>query len=291
METPELIKKVQRLQILTSHLVQETLAGNYHSAFRGSGMEFDKVREYEVGDDIRNIDWNVTARSGSPHVKSFVEEREMTVMLLVDGSSSVAFGSEGQSKLDLAGELSAVLAFSAVNNGDKIGLILFTDQVELYLPPKKGRDHVLRIIREVLSFAPRQARTDLSQALEFLARVQRRRSVAFLLSDFLDENFDSQLSTASRRHDLIAVKMGDQREKTMPNMGLIRLEDAETGRQLLIDTASKKGREQYAQYCQQLSLDLEETFKRRKIDNVQVCTHEDYLHPLKLLFKKREKKR
>ena len=291
METAELVKKVQRLQILTEHLVSDTLAGNYNSAFRGSGMEFDKVREYQVGDDIRNIDWNVTARVGTPHVKSFIEEREMTVMLLVDGSSSVAFGSGERSKLELASELAAVLAFSATNNGDKVGLILFTDEVELYLPPKKGRHHVMRVIREVLSFRPRQAQTNLSAALEFLSRVQRRRSVAFVVSDFLDQDFDSQLSTTRSRHDLIAVRIADQREQELPNLGLLRLEDAETGQQILIDTSSRKGRQQYAEHTAKLSQALSSEFKKRKIDHVQVATHEDYMLPLRLLFKKREKKR
>ncbi len=291
METAELIKKVRRLQILSSHLVSETLAGNYVSAFRGSGMEFDKVREYQVGDDVRNIDWNVTARSGSPHIKSFIEEREMTVMLMVDGSSSVAFGSGQQNKMELASEMSAVLAFSAIANGDKVGLIIFTEGIEVYLPPAKGRDHVLRVIRELLSFKPTKAETNLKGALEFLSKVQKRRSVAFLVSDFLDEDFNSQLSTTSNRHDLIAVKIGDQREKELPNLGLIRLEDAETGRQMVVDTSSAKGRAQLKARSAKLDEQLDSVFKQRKIDSVNVTTNEDYLLPLKMLFKKREKKR
>jgi len=250
LDTAELVQKVRRLQILTEHLVSETLSGNYHSAFRGSGMEFDKVREYQFGDDIRNIDWNVTARSGTPHIKSYVEEREMTVMLMVDGSSSVAVGSDGKTKQELAGELAAVLAFSAVGNGDKVGLVLFTDKVELYLPPKKGKPHVLRIIREVLGYSPSRKTTDLSGALEFLGRVQRRRTVTFLVSDFLDEAFNRQLSTVSSRHDLIAVKVGDQRESRLPPIGLVRLEDAETGEQMVVDTGSAKGRELYHQHTE-----------------------------------------
>jgi len=291
LETAELIKKVRRLQILSSHLVSETLAGNYVSAFRGSGMEFDKVREYQVGDDVRNIDWNVTARSGSPHIKSFIEEREMTVVLMVDGSSSVAFGSGKQNKMELASEMSAVLAFSAIANGDKVGLIIFTEGIEVYLPPAKGRDHVLRVIRELLSFKPTKAETNLKGALEFLSKVQKRRSVAFLVSDFLDEDFNSQLSTTSNRHDLIAVKIGDQREKELPNLGLIRLEDAETGRQIVVDTSSAKGRAQLKARAEKLDDELDSIFKQRKIDSVNVTTNEDYLLPLKLLFKKREKKR
>lgn len=254
-------------------------------------MEFDKVREYQVGDDVRNIDWNVTARSGSPHIKSFIEEREMTVMLMVDGSSSVAFGSGQQNKMELASEMSAVLAFSAIANGDKVGLIIFTEEIELYLPPAKGRDHVLRVIRELLSFKPEKAETNLKGALEFLSKVQKRRSVAFLVSDFLDEDFNSQLSTASNRHDLIAVRIGDQREKQLPNLGLIRLEDAETGRQIVIDTASAKGRAQLRARSEKLDAELDSIFKQRKIDSVNVVTNEDYLLPLKMLFKKREKKR
>ena len=291
METAELIKKVRRLQILSSHLVSETLAGNYVSAFRGSGMEFDKVREYQVGDDVRNIDWNVTARSGTPHIKSFIEEREMTVMLMVDGSSSVAFGSGTQNKMELASEMSAVLAFSAIANGDKVGLIIFTEEIEIYLPPAKGRDHVLRVIRELLSFKPQKAETNLKGALEFLSKVQKRRSVSFLVSDFLDEDFNNQLSTASNRHDLIAVRIGDQREKKLPNLGLIRLEDAETSKQIVIDTASAKGRAQLQARADKLETELDSLFKQRKIDSVNVVTNEDYLLPLKMLFKKREKKR
>lgn len=271
--------------------MSETLAGNYHSAFRGSGMEFDKVREYQVGDDVRNIDWNVTARSGTPHVKSFIEEREMTVMLLVDGSSSVAFGSGTQNKMELASEMSAVLAFSAIANGDKVGLIIFTEAIEIYLPPAKGRAHVQRVIRELLSFKPEKAETNLKGALEFLSRIQKRRSVAFLVSDFLDEDFNTQLSTTSNRHDLIAVRVGDQRERQLPNLGLIRLEDAETGKQIVIDTSSAKGRAQLLAQAQKLDKQLDSIFKQRKIDNVNVVTNEDYLLLLKLLFKKREKKR
>lgn len=291
METSELIKKVQKVQILTTHLVNDALAGNYTSAFKGTGMEFDKVREYQVGDDIRDIDWNVTARSNHTHVKSYVEEREMTVMILVDGSSSIQFGSGEQSKMELASELSAVLAFSAIANNDKVGLVLFTDQIDLYLPPKKGKSHVLRVIREILSFEPKNSKTDIGMALEFLARVQKRRSVAFLVSDYYDTDFDQTLNTASRKHDLISVKISDQREVELPKMGLMRIEDAETGKQLLVDTSNPEVRALFKQKTEQHLNELDTSFKRRKIDSVSVQTNENYLMPLKLLFKKREKKR
>lgn len=291
METSDILKKVKKIQLLTTHLVNETLAGNYTSAFRGTGMEFDEVREYQPGDDVRSIDWNVTARSNHPHIKRYVEEREMTVMILVDGSSSILFGSGQQSKMELASELSAVLAFSATANNDKVGLILFTDQVDLYLPPKKGKDHVLRVIREILTFKPKNAATDIKGALEFLGRVQKRRSVAFLVSDFYDTDFDSPLNIASKRHDLIAVTISDVRERELPNLGLIRLEDAETGKQILIDTSSKKGREIFCSKALEFTQKLDTSFKRRDIDSVSVSTNNDYMHPLKILFKKREKKR
>lgn len=291
METSELIKKVKKIQILTTHLVTEALAGNYSSAFRGTGMEFDKVREYQVGDDIRNIDWNVTARSNHPHIKSYIEEREMTVMILVDGSNSVLFGSGQQSKMELASELSAVLAFSAIANNDKVGLILFTDKIDLYLPPQKGKEHVLRVIREILSFSPTNSKTDIKAALDFLGKVQKRRSVAFLVSDFYDQDIDKPLNVTCQKHDLITVQISDQREETLPNLGLIRLEDAENGQQVLIDTSNRSARERFKVQADTFSKSLDHAFKKRKIDSVAIRTNEDYLLPLKLLFKKREKKR
>lgn len=291
MDEAELRKKVRRLQILSAHLVQETLAGNYHSAFRGSGMEFDKVREYQVGDDVRNIDWNVTARSRTPHVKSFVEERERTVFLLIDTSASIGFGSEGRTKQDLAGEVAAVLAFSAVENGDKVGILLFSEGVDLYLPPKKGRHQVSRILQEILSFEPKRGTTHLASALEFLSRVQRRRCVAFLVSDFLDDSYQDELTTASGRHDIIAVQLADQRERELPPMGLIRLEDAETGEQRLVDTSSPAGRRLFQQHTSALEEKVTSGMRKRKVDNVSIRTHQDIMAPLKLLFKKREKRR
>jgi uncharacterized protein (DUF58 family) len=291
MDTAELIKKVQKIQILTTHLVNDALAGGYTSAFRGTGMEFDKVREYQVGDDVRDIDWNVTARSNHPHVKNFIEEREMTVMILVDGSSSVLFGSGEQSKMELASELSAVLAFSAIANSDKVGLILFTDKIDLYLPPKKGKDHVLRVIREILSFRPKNSKTDISQVLQFLAKVQKRKCVAFLVSDYLDHDFENPLNTASRKHDLISVNITDQREVELPKMGLMSIEDAETGKQIIVDTSNKKIRSLFKSSTEAQRQKLDTSFKRRKIDSVSIQTNENYLLPLKVLFKKREKKR
>jgi len=291
METDELLKKVRKIQILTQHLVSDTLAGNYHSAFRGTGMEFDEVREYQPGDDVRSIDWNVTARSDKAHVKRFTEEREMTVLLLVDGSSSVNFGSTEQSKMELASEIAATLAFSATKNNDKVGLILFTDKIDLYLPPKKGTAHVLRVIREVLSFEPRHAKTDIRGALEFLGRVQKKRATTFLISDFFDSDFDQRLSMAAGRHDLIAVRIGDKREREIPPLGLVRLEDVETGEQILVDSSSPLGRELLARNYGETTRNLDSDFRKRGMDSVALETGENYLMPLRQLFKKREKKR
>lgn len=292
MNTAELLKKVRRVEIITSRLVDEVLAGNYGSAFRGAGMEFDEVREYQPGDDIRSIDWNVTARSGRPHVKRFSEERELTVMIMVDASRSVAFGSGGQSKMELASEIGAVLAFSATANHDKAGLIIFTDRVHLYLPPKKGRGHVLRMIREMLDFStPPGARTDIAKALDFLGRVQRRRSVAFLISDFYDSGFERPLSLAGKRHDLIPIQISDRGEEAFPSLGLMRVEDAETGEQMLIDSSSASERLGLLEKSRAFASGLGVTFKRRDIDAVSVRTGSDYIMPLRMLFRRREKRR
>ena len=291
MQTSELISKVRKIQIVAAHLVDEALAGNYSSAFRGSGMEFNEVREYQPGDDIRSIDWNVTARSREPHVKRFIEEREMTVMILVDGSSSVAFGSGSQSKLEMACEISAVLAFSAIRNNDKVGLILFTDRIEVYLPPKKGKSHVLRVIREILNFSPRRASTDISGALTFLGRVLRRKATAFLVSDFFDEGFEQPLNLACSRHDLIPVRIGDVREHELPKLGLVRIEDAESGKQCVVDTSNTRSRSGFGAAGRTFNEKLEKDFRRRSVDFVSLQTGQDYLPPMKMLFKKRSKKR
>jgi len=225
----ELAKKIRYIQIYTSKAVNDSLAGEYESVFKGRGMEFDEVREYQIGDEIRSIDWNVTARMGEPYVKLFVEERELTVMFLVDLSASGAFGSTRQIKNEVAAEICALLAFSAIKNNDKVGLIVFTDQIEMFIPPAKGSTHVLRLIRDLLNFTPRQTQTDISVGIEYLARVTNKKSVVFLISDFLGEGFEKQMRVLGKRHDLIAVSITDPREKQMPNLGLIQLEDAETG--------------------------------------------------------------
>ena len=241
----ELAKKIRYIQIYTSKAVNDSLAGEYESVFKGRGMEFDEVRKYQVGDEIRSIDWNVTARMGEPFVKRYVEERELTVIFLVDLSASGTFGSTHQIKNEVAAELCALLAFSAIKNNDKVGLIVFTDCVELFVPPAKGTTHVLRLVRELLDFTPRQTKTDISAGLEYLGRVTNKKSVIFLVSDFIGEGFEHQLRVLGKRHDLIAVSITDPREVKMPNIGLIALEDAETGEQILMDTGSSAIRKEY----------------------------------------------
>lgn len=290
METGELIRKVRRIQIAARRLVEDALSGTYSSAFRGLGMEFDEVREYQAGDDVRSIDWNVTARAGHPYVKRYCEERELTVLLLVDGSSSAAFGSGAQSKLELAGELSAAIALAAVSNHDKVGLALFTDKVDLYLPPRKGQGHVLRLIREILNFAPTRAGTDIGQALEFLSRVQRRRALVFLISDFFSGPFEHALDLASKRHEIIPLHIMDRREQELPALGLVRLEDAETGEQVIVDTASRALRSGYTRASEQFTATLEQGFRKRDLDYLTLRTAEDYLLPMRRLFKRREKR-
>ena len=241
----EILKKVKRIEISTRGLVNEVFSGEYHSVFKGRGMEFAEVREYQIGDDIRNIDWNVFARSGSPYVKVFDEERELTVMLMVDVSASGSFGTTSQLKGEVAAELCAVLAFSAIKNNDKVGLMIFSDKIEKFIPPRKGKQHVLRVIREILYFKPEDAKTDLNIALEYLNRVVKRRSIAFIISDFLTENYEKALQVANKKHDIIAIDIIDPREVELPNVGFLELEDAETGETVLIDTGSTEIRETF----------------------------------------------
>ncbi|HET9132094.1 MAG TPA: DUF58 domain-containing protein, partial [Terriglobia bacterium] len=248
METKELLKKVRQLEIRTRGMVNQVFSGEYHSVFKGRGMEFSEVREYQFGDEIRTIDWNVTARLDHPYVKVFEEERELTVMLLVDMSGSQFFGSQASLKKDIAAELSAILAFSAMKNNDKVGAILFTDQVEKFIPPRKGRSHALRIIRELLSFEPHHKTTRLNSVLEYLNHIQKRRSIVFLISDFMDSGYDSALSIVGKRHDLIGVILKDPHEMDLPDVGLITFRDAETGQQRWIDTHDKKVRTGYRAY-------------------------------------------
>lgn len=295
METSEIIKKVRKIEIKTRGLSQNIFAGEYHSAFKGRGMAFSEVREYQYGDDVRDIDWNVTARFHRPYVKVFEEERELTVMLLIDVSGSLDFGTTRQMKRDLATEIAATLAFSAIQNNDKIGVIFFSDQIEKYIPPKKGRKHILYIIREMLDFHPQSKSTDVGQAVEFMTRVLKRRSTAFVLSDFFvrqgsneeQEAFVHTLTMAARKHDVVAIQVYDQRAKMLPDIGLMKVRDAETGHEMFIDTSSKKLRHAHTRYFMERQQFLQQAFTRSNIDWTSVATNEDYVKALLMLFKKR----
>jgi uncharacterized protein (DUF58 family) len=287
----ETLKKIRRIQIRTSHMVSDLFAGQYHSVFKGQGMEFQEVREYLPGDDIRAIDWNVTARMGHPFIKKFVEERELTVMLVVDISRSNDFGSASQMKRDLAAEVAAVLAFAAIQNNDRVGLILFSGETEHYLPPRKGARHVLRVIRDVLHHRPQKSGTSISAGLDFLNSVANRKTVTFLISDFIDHDYERALAVSAKRHDLIAIQIRDQREQTLVPAGIIEWEDAETGRRVLIDTSSASTRaalEDSSARRQNLLLD---TFKKRGVDVIELRTGQPYAMELVRFFKKREKRR
>lgn len=283
----ELLKKVLRIEIRTNRMVNDILAGEYHSVFKGQGMEFQEVREYQAGDDVRSIDWNVTARMGHPFVKRFVEERELTVMLLVDASSSGDFGTATQMKREVAVEICALLAFSAIKNNDRVGLIIFTDDVELYVPPKKGKKHVLRLIRELLAFRPTHGRTDIGGALDFLNRVSRRNSVVFVVSDFLGGDFESALKVANRKHDVVTLTIVDPREVSLPRLGLIEFEDAETGETILLDTSSLASARGFSREAEKELSALRSLFTRLGVDNVEIMTDRPYIHPLVRFFQKR----
>ena len=287
----ELAKKIRTIQIYTTKVVNDVLAGEYESVFKGRGMEFDEVREYQVGDDVRSIDWNVTARAGKPFVKKFREERELTVIFLVDLSASGSFGSVKQTKNELAAEICALLAFAAIKNNDKVGLIVFTDQVEMFIPPGKGVRHVLRVIREILTFRPRRTRTDIAGALDYLGRVQSRRAVVFLISDFQAEGFEKPLRVLGRRHDLIAVSISDSRESRLPDAGLIELEDAETGEIVLIDTASRDVRKRYESLSLERAGELGEMLRSMGIDQIHMETGRAYMRDMMAFFRNRERRR
>jgi uncharacterized protein (DUF58 family) len=287
----ELLKKVRQIQIRTSRMVNDVLAGQYHSAFRGRGMEFEEVAPYQIGDDVRLIDWNVSARYGEPFIKKFREERELTVMLVVDASPSGLFGSTDQFKLDLAAELCAVLAFSAIRSNDKVGLILFTDRVEKYVPPKKGTRHVLRIIRELLYHRPEGRDTAIDEALGFLNRVTTRNAVCFLVSDFLAGGYEAALRIARRRHDLIPIVITDPRELTLPDVGIVELEDSETGQVAVVDTGSKAVRRRYALRALAARERRETMFRRMDTDFIDVITDRPYVEPMVRFFHKREARR
>jgi len=286
----ELAKKIRYIEIYTSKTVNDVLAGEYSSVFKGRGMEFDEVREYMPGDEVRSIDWNVTARMGHPYVKRFVEERELTILFLVDLSASGSFGSGRQTKNEVAAELCALLSFAAIKNNDKVGLIIFTDDIELFVPAAKGVSHVLRIVRDLLNFKPRQAKTNIAGALDYLGRVTTKRSVVFLVSDFLGENFEKPMRVVSRRHDLIAVSLVDPREMRMPDVGLVELEDAETGETVVIDTGSAAIRGRYEQLGENRAAKLRGLFRSNAVDQIEVMTNEDYVRNLVRFFKTRERR-
>jgi uncharacterized protein (DUF58 family) len=290
MLTSEQIKAVRKIQIHTSHLVSDLFAGQYQSVFKGRGMEFAEVRQYLPGDDVRTIDWNVTARTGIPHVKRFVEERELTVMLLVDASASTHFGTVKQLKSEMAAELAALFAFSAITNNDKVGLLIFSDRVELALPPRKGTRHVLRVIREVLSFSARGHGTDIAAALEHLNRVTKRRCVTFVISDFLDAHTRLALKIANRRHDVIAVVLEDPRDFTLPNVGLIELQDAETGDCFVVDTGDGRVRREFEQAAAAARRERDRMLRGVDVDAIAVRTDRPYTEALLRFFRMRERR-
>jgi uncharacterized protein (DUF58 family) len=283
----EILKKVREIEIYTSRLVNDVLAGEYHSVFKGRGMEFSEVREYQPGDDIRRIDWNVTARMGHPFVKQHVEERELTVMLLIDVSASGNFGTVNQMKGERAVEVCAVLAFSAIRNNDKIGLLMFTDEVERYIPPKKGRNHVLRVIRELLYVQPQRRGTRIQAALEYLNRMMKRKAVVFLVSDFQDRGYEQALRITNRKHDVIPITITDPRELDLPPVGLLHVEDAETGDMLVIDTLDPRVRRAYQQLGVQRQTERTRLFRSMKMDAIDVRTDQPYVHTLLTFFHRR----
>ena len=288
METSELLKRVRKIEIKTRGLSKNIFAGEYHSAFKGRGMTFSEVREYQYGDDIRNIDWNVTARHNRPYVKTFEEERELTVMLMIDVSASRNFGTISKLKKNQITEIAAVLAFSAIQNNDKIGVIFFSDKIEKFIPPKKGRTHILHIIRELIDFYPEDKQTDIEQALEYMTNSIKKRCTCFVISDFIDEHdFAHALAIANRKHDVVALRVYDPRENQLPPVGMMYLRDAETGEQMWVDTSDKKLREAYEKYAFVREKELDAIFKRSGVDVANIRSDEDYVRALITLFKKR----
>jgi uncharacterized protein (DUF58 family) len=288
METKELLKKIRRIEIKTKGLTNQIFSGEYHSAFKGRGMAFSEVREYHVGDDVRNIDWNVTARFNDAYVKVFEEERELTVMLLIDLSGSIDFGSSDKSKRDLSLEIAAVLGFSAVSNNDKVGAIFFTDQIEKFIPPAKGRKHILYILREIIEFKPEGSGTDLGMVLSHFRNVIKRRSIAFLISDFMDEkSFFKSLQIARKKHDLVAIRLKDHYEQNLPGTGLFRLTDSETGKHKWIQTLTRSGKLAYQEAFAQREKDIELQLRKSGADFTTIATHESHVKPLMQLFKRR----
>ena len=292
MEATDLFKKVRKIEIKTRGLTNHIFSGQYHSAFKGRGMTFSEVREYQYGDDIRNIDWNVTARFHKPFVKIFEEEREMTVMLLIDVSGSNDFGSVDATKRDITAELAAVLAFSAIQNNDKVGVIFFSDQIEKFIPPKKGSSHILRIIREIVTFTPEHKGTDIGEGLKFLTSAIKKRTTAFLISDFITEKpFEQEMRIAARKHDLISLRITDKRELIIPKIGLVKFRDNETDKEIWVDTSTDAWNQTYQKFVQHETTKLSKTFANNGVDNTLIYTDEDYVKPLMQLFKRRESRR
>ena len=290
MDTKELLKQVRQIEIKTKGLVNQVFSGEYHSVFKGRGMEFSEVREYQFGDDIRNIDWNVTARFGHPFIKIFEEERELTVILMADLSGSLIFGTEDKTKQQIAAELTSILAFSALKNNDKVGLLLFTDKIEKFVPPRKGNKHVLRIIREVLSFEPEGKTTNIKAALEYLNHAIKKRSIVFLLSDFMDEGYEKILRVVGKRHDFIGIVMGDKRENEIPKMGLVKFTDAETGEERWVDTNDLKMRKYLSDARRKIAQQRKSLFIKSRLDSIEIQTGQNYVKPLVEFFRVRGKR-
>ena len=290
METKELLKKVRQLEIRTRGLVNQVFSGEYHSVFKGRGMSFSEVREYQIGDDVRAIDWNVTARFDHPFIKIFEEERELTVMLLVDMSGSQFFGSQGQLKRDIAVEISAILAFSAMKNNDKVGALLFSDQIEKFIPPRKGQSHALRIVRELISFEPKHSATSIKEALNYLNHVLKKRSIVFVISDFMDSGYEAALRVAGKRHDLIGIRLLDPRENELPRVGLVTFRDAETGAQRWVDTANAKVSAAFRAYRRAVEDSRRATFIKAKLDSIDIRLDKPYMKPLVDFFRLRERR-
>ncbi|MFH1867791.1 MAG: DUF58 domain-containing protein [Candidatus Omnitrophota bacterium] len=286
----EILQKIRRIQITTSRMVTDVFAGQYQSVFKGKGMEFYEVREYQPGDDIRTIDWNVTARTGHPYIKKFVEERELTVMLLLDASMSCCFGSVEKMKNQLAAEICSVLAFSAVQNNDRVGIIIFTDRIEKFIPARKGLSHVLRVIREALYFKPKGAGTDISCALEYLNRVTTRKTITFIISDFFDKDFKKLLSVSNKRHDIVAVTITDPRETELPDVGIMKFSDAETGEDAIVDTGDPAFRKEYKQDALKRIKERQILFRSSKVDNIDLYTNAPYTKELIKFFRMRERR-
>ncbi len=287
MDTKELLKKVRKIEIKTRRLSDHIFGGEYHSTFKGRGMTFSEVRQYQFGDDVRNIDWNVTARYNEPYIKVFEEERELTMMLMVDISGSELFGTANQFKNEIVTEISATLAFSALQNNDKVGIILFSDQIELYIPPKKGKSHVLRIIRELLEFKPKSNKTDVAQALKFLSSVMKKKAIVFVLSDFIASDYERTLKITGNKHDLTGIRVYDEREESIPNLGMVQVEDAETGKTQLVNTQSKKVRNAYAQFHQERVTYFKESFTKSGCGVLDCRVDESYVKKLLGYFKRR----